>query len=412
MSLSRNGLVLDAIEVFNLGRKTETEHVTSQNPFLRFAIGSQTYKTETKKHVGAHAVFQDSLRFNATPGDELQITAEHRRSILKHSKTLLGTARIPVADLGASNSVTLVNKHRTNVGVVKFAMKALVPLNSFSDLSDGKLVAEDKLPPETPSSVAAFSDKENSVRDNAELVEQPSSLDSPLLIQTEQHTTHTRKTTTTTIEDTALSLHVRAPFQDEEAHMLIEAGKQKLLEDRAKGRLTGSSGSQNETLLAAAGHLCKLFLAAYLGLLDVALVRVLEYLHKPQWAPRNLLGISHKPSHAHLDSISSAYSEPATPLDTPIAYLQSPDTTPAREDRSTPLAKISSSSSEAMRSSDLPPVPTRELTSGEMPSVPTHKVAPLHNDAAYRPGQALETQPASTAEKREGSRVPVLANEE
>lgn len=76
-------------------------------------------------------------------------------------------------------------------------------------------MAEDKLPPETPSSVAAFSDKENSVRDNAELVEQPSSLDSPLLIQTEQHTTHTRKTTTTTIEDTALSLHVRAPFQGE-----------------------------------------------------------------------------------------------------------------------------------------------------------------------------------------------------
>lgn len=74
MSLSRNGLVLDAIEVFNLGRKTETEHVTSQNPFLRFAIGSQTYKTETKKHVGAHAVFQDSLRFNATPGDELQVS--------------------------------------------------------------------------------------------------------------------------------------------------------------------------------------------------------------------------------------------------------------------------------------------------------------------------------------------------
>ena len=67
------GLVIEGIECVNLGRKTESEHVSSQNPFLKFEIESVIHKTETKKHVGSHVFFDDSIRFDALTGDVLTV---------------------------------------------------------------------------------------------------------------------------------------------------------------------------------------------------------------------------------------------------------------------------------------------------------------------------------------------------
>ena len=59
-----------------------------------------------------------------------QITALHRRSLLKHSKKFIGQGRVPLVDLGAVNAVALQDKHLRPVGTVNFEIKALVPLDS------------------------------------------------------------------------------------------------------------------------------------------------------------------------------------------------------------------------------------------------------------------------------------------
>ena len=55
--------------------------------------------------------------------------------------------------------------------------------------------------------------------------------------------------------------------------------------------MTGCWGGQNDSLMFTAGNLCKLLLAAYLSILDVIIVRVLELANKGEWAPRKLLGV-------------------------------------------------------------------------------------------------------------------------
>ena len=68
-------LVIESIEVSNLGKRSETEHVSSQNPLLKFEIGKEVYKTETKKHVKTNVQFQDSIRFQKLSGDVLTVIA-------------------------------------------------------------------------------------------------------------------------------------------------------------------------------------------------------------------------------------------------------------------------------------------------------------------------------------------------
>ena len=59
--MASNDLVIEEIEAHNLGRRSATEHVTSQNPFLRFEIGSEVHKSSTKKGVSSHVVYEDEM---------------------------------------------------------------------------------------------------------------------------------------------------------------------------------------------------------------------------------------------------------------------------------------------------------------------------------------------------------------
>lgn len=66
--------MIESISAHNLGRRTETEHVTSQNPFLKFEIGPDVYKTETKKHVGSQVFWNDAVKFSSLNGDVLTVS--------------------------------------------------------------------------------------------------------------------------------------------------------------------------------------------------------------------------------------------------------------------------------------------------------------------------------------------------
>ncbi|KAK9810563.1 hypothetical protein WJX73_000970 [Symbiochloris irregularis] len=279
--ISDKGIVIEDITVKNLGRQTSSLDHNSHSPFLKFQVGDETCKTTTKKHVG-HDIFweNETLRFKAGDArDTLTITALHRRAVFTHSKKFIGQARVPVKDLGATNTVTLKSSGGRDTGEVSFNIKGVVPLAAAAEIAGEK--AKAAAPTEEPTTEVLPAEN---VGDNIP-EQQPHVLPETTEITT---TTRSKRTTTTTITDTAHILHEKAPEEDAEAHMLIEAGKQKLLEDQAERQLARKP-TQGESVMLTFGVLCKLLLASYLAFLDVIMTRAVEFVGSPHLAPRRLL---------------------------------------------------------------------------------------------------------------------------